>query len=60
MIIGKATCGEILPLIYTLGWANLFVLTALVGYVVYSQRKLAKDNWVIANMLKKIIGEMPN
>lgn len=60
MIIGTVTCKAFLPILYWIGFINLLVVGALFCYVIYSQRKLAKDNAIIASMIKRIMGDLPN
>lgn len=60
MIIGRVACSDIMPLLYQIGIINLIFIIVLGGYLFYSQRKLAKDNGILAAMIKRIMSDLPN
>lgn len=60
MIIGKISCSDLLPMIYGLVVTNsiLIVLFFIFGIIAY--RKLLRDNSIIARMVNRLLGDIPN
>lgn len=60
MIIGKFSCYEILPILYTLSLVNILLSVGLIITIIVCFRKSFKENGIIAKMIHKISGDFPN
>lgn len=60
MMFGDFSCRDVLPVIHTLGVINIIILSALFLFSVYHHKKVLKDNSILARMLHKISGDLPN
>jgi hypothetical protein len=56
MIIGKATCYDIMSVVYTLTIINLSILVLVLCLILYSHSRTRKENGVIVSLIKKIVG----
>lgn len=59
MIIGKASCYDLMLAVHALSLVNFILIIALGVITVIYFRKLLKDNGILAKMIHRISGDLP-